>query len=62
MDERNETQLFGIGFITGATLGLVLGILYAPKPGREIRSAIKEKATIARTGCPMRGVVSTCAG
>lgn len=47
MDERNETKLFGVGFITGAMLGLVIGILYAPKPGIEVRSEIKEKATIA---------------
>ena len=47
MAEHDETRLFGIGFAVGATLGLVMGILYAPKPGREMRTELREKIVSA---------------
>ena len=36
---------FFIGFLVGILAGAAIGILYAPKPGRETRAMLKEKAT-----------------
>ena len=36
---------FGIGLLTGAIIGGVIALLYAPKTGKETRKLIKEKAT-----------------
>jgi gas vesicle protein len=36
---------FGIGFLTGAIIGGVIALLYAPKTGKETRQLIKDKAT-----------------
>ena len=36
---------FGIGLLTGAVIGGVLALLYAPKTGKETRQMIKDKAT-----------------
>ncbi len=36
---------FGIGFLSGAIIGGVIALLYAPKTGKETRQLIKEKAT-----------------
>jgi gas vesicle protein len=36
---------FGIGLLTGAVIGGVLALLYAPKTGKETRQLIKDKAT-----------------
>lgn len=33
-----------VGLVVGAAIGATLGILFAPKPGRETRAQIKEKA------------------
>jgi hypothetical protein len=41
---KNDLASFGIGIGTGLLIGGVLGILYAPKSGRETRTIIKEKA------------------
>lgn len=35
---------FAVGFIIGAVVGAALGIIYAPKSGRETRALLKEKA------------------
>ncbi len=35
---------FALGFLLGAVAGLAIGFLYAPKPGRETRAMLKEKA------------------
>ena len=35
---------FGIGLLTGAVIGGVLALLYAPKSGKETRQFIKDKA------------------
>ena len=36
---------FGIGLLTGAIIGGVIALLYAPKTGKETRQLIKDKAT-----------------
>jgi gas vesicle protein len=36
---------FGIGFLTGAVIGGVIALLYAPKTGKETRQLIKDKTT-----------------
>ena len=36
---------FGIGLLTGAVIGGVIALLYAPKSGKETRQLIKDKAT-----------------
>jgi gas vesicle protein len=36
---------FGIGLVTGAVIGGVIALLYAPKTGKETRQLIKDKAT-----------------
>ncbi len=43
--ERNSG--FGWGFLVGTVLGGIAGVLLAPKPGRELRSDLKEKGTSA---------------
>jgi gas vesicle protein len=35
---------FGIGLLTGAVVGGVIALLYAPKTGTETRQLIKDKA------------------
>jgi gas vesicle protein len=49
---REETEMnkdhaigFGIGILTGALIGGVMALLYAPKTGKETRQCIKDKAT-----------------
>ncbi len=36
---------FGIGLLSGAVIGGVIALLYAPKSGKETRQLIKDKAT-----------------
>ncbi len=36
---------FGIGLVTGAVIGGVIALLYAPKTGKETRQLIKDKTT-----------------
>jgi gas vesicle protein len=36
---------FGIGLLTGAIIGGVVALLYAPKTGKETRQLIKDKST-----------------
>lgn len=44
-EERNRTAVkFAIGMGLAATVGLVKGILYAPKSGKETRDELKKKA------------------
>ncbi|MCX7912467.1 MAG: YtxH domain-containing protein [Dehalococcoidales bacterium] len=35
---------FLLGFIIGAIAGIAVGLLYAPKPGKETRAILREKA------------------
>ena len=48
MAEKDTGTSFTIGFILGAVVGVAIGFLYAPKPGRETRALLKEKAETAR--------------
>ncbi len=46
MAEDNDGMAKGliIGFIAGSIAGAVLALLYAPKPGSQLRAELKEKA------------------
>jgi gas vesicle protein len=35
---------FALGFLLGAVAGIAIGFLYAPKPGKETRAMLREKA------------------
>lgn len=42
-DDNNKSS-FLIGFLAGGVIGAVIALLYAPKPGKELRADIKNKA------------------
>lgn len=42
-DEDSKTG-FLVGFLAGAVIGGIVALLYAPKPGKELRADIKNKA------------------
>ncbi len=44
MGDKDSGGSFLIGFIIGAVAGIAIGLLYAPKAGRETRAILKEKA------------------
>ena len=44
MSDKDSGSSFAIGFLVGAIAGMAIGILYAPKPGKETRAMLKEKA------------------
>jgi len=46
MADENDGMAKGliVGFIAGSIVGAALALLYAPKPGSELRADIKEKA------------------
>ena len=43
--DENDRGRFMKGLLTGSLLGALAGILFAPKPGKELRSDIKEKGS-----------------
>ncbi|MFQ5996530.1 MAG: YtxH domain-containing protein [Dehalococcoidales bacterium] len=47
MAEKDSGASFTIGFLLGAVVGVAIGFLYAPKPGKETRALLKEKAETA---------------
>lgn len=47
MSDR-DTGSFLTGLILGAIVGLAIGFLYAPQPGKETRELLKEKAVVAK--------------
>jgi len=48
MAEKDSGTSFVVGFILGAVAGAAIGFLYAPKPGKETRALLKEKAIEAK--------------
>lgn len=48
MSNTNPIRDLAIGFLVGAAVGLTLGVLYAPRPGREIRQRVRERGREAR--------------
>jgi len=42
--EEMHNKLVTMGFITGALIGGIAGLLYAPRPGKETREMLKSKA------------------
>ncbi len=49
-EHQNSGDHFLKGFLFGSILGLVAGILFAPRSGKELRSEIKEKGIKALEG------------
>lgn len=45
MSEKEGGSNFLVGFIIGAIAGVAIGLLYAPKSGKETRALLKEKAS-----------------
>ena len=41
---RDHTIGFGVGLLTGAVIGGVVALLYAPRTGKETRQLVKDKA------------------
>ena len=46
--KQNKATDIGLGMIAGIAAGLVVGTLYAPKPGSQTKTAIKEKASAVK--------------
>lgn len=44
MTEKSSGTSFAAGVIIGAAIGIAIGFLYAPRPGIETRTILKEKA------------------
>lgn len=42
--EDNDSGTFSFGFLFGAVAGIVLGLMIAPTPGREMRARLREEA------------------
>jgi gas vesicle protein len=49
MSNTDSMSGFGAGLLMGAVVGLVIGFLYAPRAGKEMRSMIREKSEEAWT-------------
>jgi gas vesicle protein len=45
MEDGNSQSKFLKGLLIGSILGIVAGICFAPKSGKELRSEIKEKGS-----------------
>ncbi len=43
-EERSAAKSFFLGVLTGGAVGAIIALLYAPKPGKELRADIKNKA------------------
>jgi gas vesicle protein len=48
MSDKECGNGFFLGFLLGALAGVAVGFLYAPKPGKETRAMLKEKASELR--------------
>ena len=50
---KNSSISFGLGVLAGVVGGVILGVLYAPKPGEETREQLKDAACkIAEENAP----------
>ena len=45
MGDKNSGAGFAIGFTLGIVIGQAVGVLFAPQPGEEMRTMVKNKAT-----------------
>ncbi|MBI2832583.1 MAG: YtxH domain-containing protein [Chloroflexi bacterium] len=43
MNQRENSSDLVLGLVVGAFIGLAIGLLYAPRPGRETRQLLKER-------------------
>ncbi|MFC1905530.1 YtxH domain-containing protein [Chloroflexota bacterium] len=43
MSEHSEGKNFILGLLTGAAIGVAVGLLYAPKSGSETRAILKDR-------------------
>lgn len=48
MTQEEQSSSIGVGFAMGLLIGAAIGILYAPRSGRETREIIKEKAEVTK--------------
>lgn len=46
-DQEDSKSSFLVGFLAGSVVGAIIALLYAPKPGKELRADIKTKANEA---------------
>ena len=56
LEDNGMTRELGIGFLAGALVGVVIGLLYAPQSGRETRMMIVD------TVDKVKEIVSEAAG
>ena len=47
MTEKDSGTSFLVGLLIGTAAGLAVGFLYAPRPGKETRAMLREKAEVA---------------
>jgi gas vesicle protein len=43
MENNGETTRFDIGMFAGLAIGMALGLLFAPQPGKQTRDTLREK-------------------
>lgn len=43
MADQGKGLSFGAGFLLGAAVGAILGLLFAPQPGRQTRELLKTR-------------------
>ena len=48
MCETERSGGFGAGVLMGAVVGLAIGVLYAPRAGKETRAMLREKGEEAK--------------
>ena len=48
MSHKEQTEGISVGFAVGLLIGVAMGILYAPRSGKETRGIIKDRAEVTR--------------
>lgn len=48
MAQKEQAGGVGVGFAMGLLIGAVIGILYAPRSGKDTREIIKEKTEVTK--------------